>query len=219
MFTQDSIAASGYEGWVAWTDGTPVINPGSVLIGYDNSTPLFEAVPHNPYRLGIALDTGKEREVRATGRQTMDWKDLPHARVNTLELYGFRSAFAQPVITIMRQLDRELRWIQYKRGAVVVQTLIRAVDEVVTGQERTGITGWVVGYWDMTAGHAKLWEFNSDGSKGPILEFEGSNHPCWSKPLGFGLAPMVLGLKDSQVPECPVTMPLLPAGAFDEVVA
>jgi hypothetical protein len=203
VYTQESIASSGYEGWVVWLDGTPVRNPGGVLLGYDNSIPIFEAVPHNPHLLNIAEGTGQEQEVRAISRQTMDWEDVPHDRINTLEYYGFRGAWDQPVCTITKIPDHRVRWIQFKCAAMIVQTVIlddSRGDETGHGQQRTGVTAVVLGYWDQTVGEAKMLEFKRNGSKGDIIEFSGRNHPCWPKPLGFAIGPHVLGLNDFPAP-------------------
>jgi len=52
----------------------------------------------------------------------------------------------------------------------------------------------------MTVGQAQLWEFPARGGKRPPdLEFSGRNHPCWPRPLGFGLHPTVLGLRQEDV--------------------
>ncbi len=213
--THTSIAESGYEGWVAWLDGTPVRNPAGDLTGYDDATPIFERIPHNPHLANLALGAGVERIFRGGGRKTMHWGDVPQERVNWLEIYGFRYAYSQPICQLMRQPGRSMRWIQFKKGALILQTLVCAVDEEGTGVERTGLTSWVIGFWDRTVGQAKLLEFRRDGSKS-VLAYEGSNHPCWPKPLGFGLGPHVLGLTADQVPPVPEEFrnSRLPVGAY-----
>ena len=219
MYTQDSLRESGYEGWVAWIDGYPVINPADgVLVAYDGCTPLLESVPHNPHLIQVASGH-VEREVQRAERTVIDWKDLPHTRVRTLELYAFRGAFPhhdQPLLSIQAQPDRVLRWIQYKRTGLVVSGGAGG-----TGQSRLGISSWIMGYWDTTVGQATMWEIPGNGAawpsaKYPKLEYSGRNHPCWPKPLGFAIAPHVLGLKAEDVPPPPEGFGLRPVLAAVE---
>lgn len=203
MYNQDSLKASSYEGWVAWIDGSPVINPTTQgIMGYDGCTALFERVKED-YKLQSLVYGGKTLETRVEDRQTIDWKELPHHRVRVLELYAFRDLYPnQPLIQISAQPNHDIRWIQYKRGGLVLHT------HGDSGQQRLGISSWVMGYWDRTAGQAELWDYPARGGKVEKKDFSGSNHPCWPRPLGFGLSPAVLGLKDSEVPQVPVEITL-----------
>ncbi len=207
MYTQEMIAQSDYEGWVAWVDGTPIINPATNgLIGWHGSTPIFEKVVHAPGRASIA-DGMVERATRTADRTTMDWKELPHEHVRELELYAFRDVRdVQPLVTLTANANRDVRWIQYKTGAVVVPAVTqigRVLDRQTTAQRRVSIGAWRVGYWDRTVGQCEMIEFYADGRDPHRYNHSGSNHPCWPKPMGFALAPFVLGLADDDVPPLP----------------
>lgn len=212
MYSPDSIRDSTYEGWVAWIDGTPVINPATNgLIGYDGVTALFERVDDNPLLSAIATELDHLAPTpKRPDRQTVDWAQLPHARVCQLELYAFRSAYKkQPLVSITRNHNHQVRWIQYKRGGLLINSASvvgKDKDLIEPKVRRTGVTAYVIGYWDMTAGEAKYWEVPASGNGGnrfPGYEYEGRNHPCWPRPHGFGFNPKVLGLKPEQVPPVP----------------
>lgn len=212
MYTQEGLARdSTYEGWVAWVGGQAVCAPDGTLLGYDGTTPLFEAVPHNPLMAQVAGGL-QDRAPQGGDRQSVDWKDVPQERVVMLELYAFREErrggggrfdCGQPVISILKQPGRDLRWIQFKRGGVLVPTTVGPDSEPI-GQQRTGITAWVMGYWDRSVGHAEMWEVPRVGAWPPKLELQGANHPCWPRPWGFGLSPHVLGLMPEEVPTAPL---------------
>ncbi len=217
MDTPESIAESSYEGWVAWVGGTAIRNPATMgLVGWENCSPIFEAVEHNP---GLAQIIGglRDRLPMPRTRRSMDWKELPHEEVKILQLYAFRQTYGneQPLLTLVRNVDRDTRWIQTKsRGLVLPSTHIAKGDAResggVTGQARTGIISWRLGYWDRTIGQCEMVEYFADGREPQKWEFQGKGHPwggvsnpCWPRPLGFALAPHVLGLSDEDVPPVP----------------
>lgn len=198
--TPDQIRESTFEGWVAWLDGTPAYVNGQ-LVGYDVCTPIFEAVPHNPALLPVVPGT-HQVPVRQANRNTLDWKLVPHERIVQLELYAFRGAYPkQPVIQITKLPGHDMRWIQFKRGGIVVPAAMHAGETM--GQRRLGTTAYVIGYWDRTVGEARLLEVSARGGKIEQLGLDGRNHPCWPRPLGFGISPVVLGLKTDDVPAPP----------------
>lgn len=213
MYTPEMIRESRYEGWVAWIDGTPLLNPATGgLLDWPGAQALFEEVPHNPL-LKSTIAGATDREPQFGGRNEVDWKDLPHERTCILELYAFRHRFPkQPIAQFVRNVDQDVRWIQMKRGAVVVNaaaiTKERNEDRFGAKQERTGISSWVLGYWSSwmnngtLVGQCEMVEYFESG-KLQRYEFSGSNHPCWPKPLGMGFAPHVLGLTEADVPEVP----------------
>lgn len=203
--SQDSIRESDYEGWVAWVDGEPAY-VGDKLVGFKNATPLFESIPHNPRLIQVASGL-PDRAPRLPTRQVIDWKQLPHERVVMLELYAFRDVYSrQPVIQIQRQPGRDLRWIQYKKSGLIAHAGHRdRRREIEGGQARTGITMWMIGYWDRTVGQCQIFGVPARGGEWDRLEFDGSNHPCWPRPLGFGLSPVVLGLSGEDVPPVPAS--------------
>jgi hypothetical protein len=53
-------------------------------------------------------------------------------------------------------------------------------------------------------GQGQFWDYPARGGKVTGEEFSGRNHPCWPKPLGFGFAPVVLGLTEADVPPAPL---------------
>lgn len=216
MIAKTTLVESSYEGWVAWTGGYPVRMPDGTHAGYNDMTPILEAVAHNPFRVNL-LGGVPERAPRPVDHRTMDWNDLPHGDVRVLELYAFRRrGREQPVISIAMAPGKAARWIQYKKTGIIAQTAslsgdARADDkDVPGGVARLGIQSWVVGYWhfDGLRGEAKIFEY---GPSGVVegFEYEGRNHPCWPRPLGFGMSPHVLGLKPEDVPPSP--MHLMPA--------
>lgn len=212
MYTQEGLARdSSYEGWVAWVDGHAVMGPDERILGYDKCTALFEEIKHQPELTALVRDS-KVRTPRASSRQTIEWKNLPHDRVVMLELYAFRDTYrhggafgvGQPVVSMLRPYDHDVRWIQFKRGGVIVPSVSHR-DQERGGQRRTGISAWVIGYWNRTIGQAEVWEVPAAGGKWPPkLEFQGINHPCWPRPFGFGYAPHVLGLAEEEVPSAPL---------------
>lgn len=207
MISQASLAESDYEGWVAWLDGRPVYadGAGGPFIGYDACVPLFEEVPSAaPYRSTVA--GVQDRKARPGGRQTMVWDELPHARVMCLELYAFRDVYnwggphgnGQPMIQLTRTPGHEVRWIQYKAGGLTLPA-----QGAEPGVRRTGIFSWTVGFWDVTAQEVATWELKKTGGEPVKTLLPTGCHPCWPKPLGFGLAPHVLGLTPEDVPPHP----------------
>lgn len=210
MYTPTMIAESDYEGWVGWVDGAPVLNPSTNgLVAWDGCTPIFEEVPHQPtlFPLAHGLED-RARNVNFGDRKTLDWKQLPHERVMILELYAFRNTYGnQPLVTLYRNVNRDVRWIQFKRGSIVVPgglvTKERNEDKFGTSQRRTGINSWCVGYWDRTVGQCEMIEFFAAGGEPQRWSHDGANHPCWPKPMGFGLSPVVLGLTEEDITPMP----------------
>jgi hypothetical protein len=64
-----------------------------------------------------------------------------------------------------------------------------------------------LGFWDTVANVTKLVEVGLKGAgdgkiTGNIQELQAA-HPCWPKPLGFGINPVFVGLKPNEVPDPP----------------
>jgi hypothetical protein len=212
LYTPASFRESSYIGWVAWVGGRPLVLPDGTFGGWVDTTPLLEAVPHDA-RLAQVIAAADERGSRGSARNVIDWKSVPHPDVHVLELYAFRDVYdAQPLVKITAPPDgHDIRWIQFKRRSIVAETAVarrtRERSGPSSGQSRTGISSWVMGYWDRTVGQAQYWDYPARGGKIEAFEYSGRNHPCWPRPLGFGLAPAVLGLRPEQV------YPLPPAWA------
>lgn len=220
----DSIAASDYEGWVAYLgDGTPI----------------YEEVRHSAKR-GSLIRDGIELAARPADRQTMEWRDLPMDRIWRVELYFARGRWGktgrdQPVCQIDRVPDDpDFRFIQFKRAskAVVsskglaakralatsgpfhqVRSDLGAADRLIreydarrdhpSGQIRTGLYAYVMGYYTTrsptgSVSSCVLVEFTKAGKKNELGE---RLHPCLSKRsgLGFGLSPDLLDMEAPDV--------------------
>lgn len=180
-----TIRDSGYQGWVVYVDGSPI----------------FEAVPHQPRLLQPARGS-IVLPPRRPDRNTMEWKNLPHDRVHRLELYFARHRLtSQPAIRIDRQPGNpDMRFLQSKLGGVAIGAGAgNSRDRLDVGQQRLGVVGYRVGFWNPAANECRLFELTRDTTRdlGSVL------HPCWPAPLGFGIAPWVVGLTEEQVPPAP----------------
>lgn len=184
------IRASDFEGWVAHT------NTGDVI---------YEALEENLVG-GIPLGAGIKAVVQRPDRTSMDWTTLPHDIVDHIELYWRRDIFEnQPVARVSRPPgDTKIRFIQYKMRGLQFNTAKDA--------RRTGIMWYRLGFWDTVADVTKLVEVGLKGAgdghlTGNIQELQAA-HPCWPKPLGFGINPVFVGLKPEDVP----SVPTIPGG-------
>jgi hypothetical protein len=164
-----------------------------------NNQPIFEAVPFSP-KLIQAMPGGVEYSYRRESHNTMDWSKVPHDRLDRVELY-FDRAFKrdQPAIVLERVPGAKLRFFQLKMGSLVANAGLNVAEQ--KGQVRTGIVGYRLGYYNETLGFAQMWEIRKHVWQ--IKEHPIVGHPCWPRPLGYGLAPFVLGLTDSDVPPAP----------------
>jgi hypothetical protein len=179
------IRASDYEGWVAHT------NTGDVI---------YESLADDPKR--IQLGAGIVATVQLPDRTTLDWMDLPHDIVDHIELYWHRDIFRnQPVVRISRPPNEtKIRFIQYKMRGL-------QFSGVSPDARRTGIMWYRLGFWDSVANVTKLVEVGLKGAgdgkiTGDIQELQAA-HPCWPKPLGFGINPVFVGITEAQVPSVP----------------
>lgn len=177
-----SIAESGYIGWVVYVDGSPI----------------FQAVPVNVALKQLHADAYYP-ERRPADRNTVDWKDLPHARIDRLELYGFHDDYTdQPLFRMDREPGADVRYCCMAMAGIAVGT----DPYLLEGQVRTGIAGWKLGWFNVARLEYDLWEVTRQGRNrlspaGGYLPHEGpplAGHPCWQRPYGFGLAPFVFGL-------------------------
>jgi len=181
-----SLAESDYEGWVAWVDSVPIFE--------------FTRRVYGQFQVAPGL---RQPSYNQPGRTCMEWKDLPKDRVQRVELFFCRERrpngqhYKQPVAIMPRPLGRaDIRFLQMKMGAVVVGM------SGSRGQERTGVNGYRLGYWDPKAGTCQLHEWTR--VKHTYLGERG--HPCWPKPLGFGLNPGTVGLTAAEVPDPPLAL-------------
>jgi hypothetical protein len=168
---QTSIAASDYEGWVAWIDDTPI----------------FEHVEYNPKLLPLISDAS-HLEFREKAHNVLEWKELPHDKLTRVELYFCRKKYpGQPAWRCDREPGLEMRFIQMKLGSITIAT-----DRVHGGgQHRTGVVGYRVGLWIPSRKECKLWEIN----RSEIIYMGEVSDPCAPRPTGFGFAPHVIGRK------------------------
>lgn len=204
MIDQRALSESDYEGWVAWLDGTPLVIDGEPA-GYANCLPVFEAVVLDPARLKT-IEGVTERGARHRGRQTLEWRDLPHERVSFLELYAFRSVYRrQPVVQIQRPAGHDVRFIQFKKGGVAVSA---GMGVGGGGQARTGVHSYVVGFHNSTTRQAATYEVKRTGGMPKETVLPEGVHPCWPRTVGgLGLSPMVFGLTEDAIPAAPSLSP------------
>lgn len=161
-----SIIASGYEGWVAWIDGSPI----------------FEAVPVQSMLAPVASGL-HVTATRPMNRAVREWKDLPNGQIDQLELYFARDKFpGQPVFRVWREPGSDVRMIQMKLGGVVFMG---------TSQQRLGVIGYRVGFWNRHQMLCQVWEFRRDGSR---IELPPVRDPTLPRPEGYGYAPHVVGM-------------------------
>jgi hypothetical protein len=140
----------------------------------------------------------------------MDWWELPHEKLQRVEVYFDRTnrPKPQPVISITRDEGADVRFFQFKFSGVVAQACgdnkeLPGPGElyrlgVPTGQARLGVRGYFMGYWNRKGGFAEMIKVERDVPG--WIRFEPVAHPCWPKPHGYGLAPYVVGLTPEQVP-------------------
>ncbi len=179
------IRTSDFEGWVAHT------NTGDVI---------YESLVDDPKKIQLAASVVET--VQRSDRTTMDWMDLPHDIVDHIELYWYREIFKnQPVVRISRPPgETKIRFIQYKmRGLQFSGVAVEA--------RRTGILWYRLGFWDSVANVTKLVEVGLKGAgngkvTGNIQELQAA-HPCWPKPLGFGISPVFVGITEVEIPVVP----------------
>lgn len=164
-----SIRDSDYIGWVAYVDGQPI----------------FEAVrrPVGAYQLAATAPDAPIH--RAEDRRTMQWRDLPHERVERVELYWARGQLSQPAFRIDRAPDcHTMRFLQMKRGGISVPT------QAGERPTRHGLVAYVIGYWDPARPLAELWEIGDR----EVRKLGAVKDPWAPKPEGFGLNRRAFGL-------------------------
>jgi len=198
MITTETIAGSGYEGWVAWID-----EGGSVPV------PVFEAIP-KINSLSPLIKGAKELPIRPVERGIQLWESLDQTKIQRLDLYFYPTVYEQPAWRVDREPGFEhMRFIQMKMGGIRVNAFEgdprEAGDQVDAATARTGIYGYRMGYWDLKRGISELWEITLMHRK--CLGVRG--HPCNPRPQinetsdlkkhGWALAPHVVGLTQQEI--------------------
>jgi hypothetical protein len=198
----DSYAAqlrdARYIGWVAYVDGVPI---------YEN-VPYFQASEKGGPDMVQPMSGSLLLPNRQISRNCLQWEMLPHEKIQRLELWfgwDHTPPHKQPVIRLDR-MGPELRFIQYKRGAIVVDAGY-AVESFGGGQSRTGVQSYVMGYWDPVPNITEIIEVKAQRpftGESPITRQAVRGHPCWPRPHGFGLGPQVVQLTSEDVPTLPM---------------
>lgn len=195
-----SLARSDYVGWVAYVDNVPI---------YEH-VPFAQGLRKGG--VGLAQPTPKAQTLtaRAENRTTMEWRDLPHDKIQRVELYYARERVPvdrQPVIRFDREPGADLRFIQFKTGALLTASGMATkknqedLKHLRMGQERIPLISWTMGYWDKRKGECVLVEVTPNADGEGCMEIYGPvPHPCWPRPIGFGLAPHTVGLTESDIP-------------------
>lgn len=189
--TSRSIAESGYVGWVVWIDGNPV----------------FQEIPVN-FKLVQSVRGALTIPTRRESRNTVDWRDLDHTKIDRLEIYGFYEHYTeQPLF----RMDRAPGATELRYACMTMQGI--AFGPGIVGQARTGIAGWKAGWYNPARREFDLWEITRDhraklnphGNPTYLPQNAAAckGHPCWPRPHGFGIAPFVFGLEEHQVPSAP----------------
>ena len=183
MPTSSTIAASGYEGWVAWMPSGPVFEKSDFATGL---TPVATGAPADIIRRG--------------DNRTKDWYELEANMIERLELYFAREQFSdQPAFRADREPGASnTRFIQLKMGGIVVRTFpgggrdaLSASREITRGQERLGVSGYKVGYWVPERNECHMWQF----LRNSVTDLGVRDNPTSDPPLGFGLIARTMGVE------------------------
>lgn len=189
------IRESDFEGWVVH------LNDGSVIFEEQPDEAKTDLAP-------LVVGESQSRFAGVESRNTMDWKYVPHDQLAHVELYWHRDIWKQdqqPVVRISRPPDEhEIRFIQYKARGLQFQG-------VPENARRTPIMWYRLGFWDKVADVTRLVEVGLKEAgpnkiTGVITPMDGA-HPCWPKPLGFGMNPVILGITEADVPPVPANIP------------
>ena len=190
---------SRYIGWVVYVDGVPI---------YEN-VPSFQASTTGGAGFAQPISAGLVLPNRQMSRNCLQWDMLPHDKIQRLELWfgwDHTAPQNQPVVRLDR-MGPDLRFIQMKRGAVVVNSGF-AHNLPQDGQMRTGVQSYTVGYWDPIPNITELIEVKRlrDQITGAsaITRRAVRGHPCWPMPHGFGLAPETVQVVSDDVPPAPL---------------
>jgi hypothetical protein len=182
------LASSDYEGW-------------SVLMR--DGSRLYESNPWNP-KLAQLHRTAYHLPIRREDRQTMAWDDVPQRDIMQLEVYFARHLGGEQPACLIQRGCETLRFIQFKMGAIVVGSGAREADPM-RGQHRQGIFGYKVGYWNWKLQEAQLYIITAKG----VETLPKVVHPCWPRPMGYGIGAQYVGLSEDQVPPVPTANPLV----------
>ncbi len=189
------LAPSDYIGWVAYVDGVPI---------YEH-VPNLQASTKGGGEMAQPVAGALLMPYRKIERNCMDWKQVPYDRVQRLEIYFGREWISprnQPPIRLDRG-NPALRFIQFKRGAIIVQAGAGAGFDG-GGQMRSGVLSYIGGYWDPLHGRSELWEVGRTPTpNGQMLHQMTEGHPCWPRPDGFGLGPHTVRLTEADIPPIP----------------
>ena len=190
---------SRYIGWVVYVDGVPI---------YEN-VPHFQSSEKGGVDMVQPIPGSLLLPNRHIARNCLQWDMLPHAKIQRLELwFGWEHTppHKQPIVRLDR-MGPDLRFIQYKRGAIVVDAGF-AEESFGGGQSRTGVQSYLVGYWDPVPNITEIIEVKAqrDCVTGeiPITRQAVRGHPCWPRPYGFGLGPKVVQLTEEDIPPAPL---------------
>ena len=197
----ESIAATGYTGWVAWVDD-----------GGPEWSPVFESRPHNPKLAQVvgSLVRPEEEAVRKRSNQTMDWKQIYGdpalmAKVQLVAVFAFYGHYTQQPLMVIQRNAPGCWFIQYKKRG------LQMPHQGDGGLQRTAVMAYYLGYWESQAKvpHVTMIEATAKG-RGTLT----TKHPCWPKPHGLGLNLAMCGLTAEQVPPCPYS----PVGGLEPLV-
>lgn len=182
--TPEQLRAAGYQGWtVTLLDGSR----------------LYEAKPWRPGRYQVV---GGET-FRLPDRSTVEWLDVPQLRIRSLECY-----FDGKEVGLVRQEGADdMRFIQYKRGAITVEAGAGDTRDMAghhPAPMRTGPQSYYIGCFSPSGQWARLFELRR-GLPDPLERMPMVAHPCWPLPHGWGLAPVVIGLRPEDIPPPPVS--------------
>lgn len=172
-----------YWGWVAWAGETPYFEANPQVASMDRLAPLIPG--------------GESLPIRPESHNVRQWKDLPHDELTRVALFFNREQYdgGRPALVFETAPGSRLRYIQMKAASVLWSTQ-------GGGQQRTGVFGYRMGYYDMINRRCLMWEVNRrDG----VVEWGECEHPClprspgWSpgmpipRGFGFGFNPRVIG--------------------------
>lgn len=168
----EHIAASDYEGWVAYVEGSP----------------LYQAVDR-PKKAPPIIESMDQGIYRPEGPRTLSWKELPHAKVHRVEIWMREESQGPLRFRLDRSPDNpHMRFILMNVGAVV------ADQAGGTGQRRLPpLRRYRVGYWDPRRPLAQLWIVQRGAQ---IEKYGACTDPFAPRPKGWGLNRTALGLSE-----------------------
>lgn len=198
----DSLAYSDYIGWVVYDQaGAPIFE--YVPWGSDHGV-VGTTRADNGRGYAQPIPDAMVLPFRARGRNCLDWKDLPHGKLQRVEIYFGREHIppsGQPAVSLDARPGSDVRFFQRKQQAILVHAAGHIVEK--SGQHRTGIIFYRVGFFNVTKGVGQMFEvhtqpFEIQGELRAVFQYPAVRNPTWPHPgkeafnvqkHGYGIQP------------------------------